>query len=120
MKIVIKSKQIYEDYEDEILESYDAEILYVDNGFKLVYNDTTLYFDGECVFLKRPNFNLEIRVGIKTISKLITPYRDIQVEVMGKKINFVKSPFEIDFTYSIKVGNTEEYINELQIYDCAI
>ena len=117
MEICIKSKQIYEEHEDEIIENHVAEIIYLDEGFKMIYDDTSLYFDGESLSLTKTNMNLEIKVGSRCTSKVTTPYGDIPLDVEGKDINFCKTPFKFDVRYLIKIGNTKEYINELQIYD---
>lgn len=115
IKIEIKSSQIFEDYVDNVFEVHDAYLAYMDDGFKLIYDDVILYFDGESVCLKRDGMNLKIKLDVKTVSKIITPYGEIDIEIKGEKMSFYKSPFGFKIRYLISVGNTKGYINELEI-----
>ena len=114
-RVKINSKQIFSDYEDSFSEEHDCEIIYLDDGFKILYDNCEVSFDGVKVFVKNSNMILEIEINKKTFAKMNTPYGKIELEVIGDNINYIKNPFEFSMRYFIKLGNTEKYINEFQI-----
>ena len=115
VKIRINSKQIFEEHEESFSEEHECEIIYLEDGFKILYDNCEVSFDGLKVFVKNDNMLLEIEGGKKNLTKMNTPYGAIELETLGDKIDFVREPFDFKMRYFIKFGNTEQYINELQI-----
>ena len=114
-KIKISSKQIFEEHEESFSEEHECEIIYLEDGFKILYDNCEVSFDGEKVFVKNDNMLLEIEVGKKNSAKMNTPYGAIELETVGDKVDFENNPFRFEMRYFIKFGNAEQYVNELQI-----
>lgn len=114
-RIRINSNQIFENHEDSFFEEYESEIVFLEDGFRILYDNSEISFDGEKVFVKNSNMVFEVEIGKRSLTNMNTPYGVIELEITGEKFNFIKEPFCFDLRYFIKFGNTEKYINELQI-----
>ena len=115
LKVKINSKQIFENYEDSFSEEHECDIIYLEDGFKILYDNCEVSYDNGKVFVNNNSVFMEIEVDNKNIAKMNTPYGVIDLEVIGEKISFNRNPFCFEIRYAIKFGNTEQYINELQI-----
>ena len=115
-RIRINSKQIFENYEDSFSEEHECEIIFLEDGFKIIYDIGEIIYDGVKVFLKGNSTNLIIEQNIKNLSEIHTPYGAIEIEVSGDKINCTYEPFNLEVRYFIKMGETKPYINELQVF----
>ena len=62
--------------------------------------------EGSCLKVESNKVNSSI---------LKTPYGDIKLEITGEYIKWIKEPFLFEIRYKIKMEQTKEYINELQL-----
>lgn len=114
-RIKISSKQIFEKHEDSFSEEHDCEIIFLEDGFKIMYDDGEIIYDGEKVLLKNESTFLEIEEGAKKLASMNTPYGILDIEVTGDRISFKENPFCFEVKYFIKIGDNAPYINELQV-----
>lgn len=114
-KIRINSKQIFENSEDSFSEEHECDIIFLEDGFKIIYDNGEIIYDGLKVFLKSDYTSLIIEQGVKNFSKMHTPHGIIEIEVSGEKINYIYEPFNFEVKYFVKMGETKPYINELQV-----
>ena len=116
MKLEIKSKQIYETHVDnELTETHECEIELFEDGFVINYGLNSICLKDDVLSINRESTSLKIENGKSNVSKLSTPYGNIQLEVTGESLSFNKNPFLLEVRYKIKIGNTDEYINEIQV-----
>lgn len=115
-KVRIVSKQIFEDYEDCFSNEYECEFIYLEEGFKILYDSGEVVYDGCQLLVKNNTSFLVIEKGVKNDASMNTPYGKISIEVTGEKILYTEQPFSFEVRYAIKLGNTKEYINELGIF----
>ena len=115
MKLNIKSKQIYETHTDEITEEYEAKINFFENGFEICYDICKIKLENDCLYIEKPEMKLKIIKETETKNLFKTPYGNIEILVKGIDYTWNDNPFQLDLKYILKLGNTTEYINELQM-----
>ena len=114
-KIKVKSNQIFDNHMDSFEEEYECEIEKFENGFKIVYDGSMIIVEDEVVTINNNNTNLIIEKAINNSSKYETPYGVIDIEVEGKELELNVDSNHLLVSYYIKIGNSEKYINELNI-----
>lgn len=114
-KLKIKSSQIFGGYTDSIEKEYESYVEKIENGIKIVYDNNSITIIENTVLIENENSKMKIEKEKKNLSKYNTPYGVIDIEIEGKEIVITEGPILLKLSYYIKVGNTKEYINEVQI-----
>lgn len=114
-RIKIDSKQIFESYTDSISEEHEGKIDFIEDGFEIEYAGCYIKFVPNALCIKREQMYLNIELGKINSTIINTPYGEMELTTKGNKISWNREPFCFNVSYAIKFGNTEEYINELQI-----
>lgn len=109
------STQIFEQHVDNISEEHMCNVDICDKGFEISYECCNIKLFEEKLTIDKEFMKLEIEIAKRNFSKMVTPYGQIDIEVEGKKLNWTQKPFSLKTSYNIKLGNTSEYVNELEI-----
>ena len=114
-KIKMKSSQIFESHSDSFEKEYDAEIERLEDGIKIVYDNTIILIQKDMVHIQSGNNTLNIEKHARRKTKYHTPYGVLSIETEGKEIIVEEDAILLQLQYLMKVGNTKEYTNHLQI-----
>lgn len=120
MNLKIMTTQIYEDHEEKQEElCADYKINFVDKNIIINYNDNEIICDLEknTVEIKRLENTIFIKLNKENNSIYKTPYGDIQLKTIGKKLETIKNPFSIKIEYKIMLGKMAEYKNIIEIIE---
>lgn len=115
MKILINSKQIFEEHEDKVFEEYHGDVVLIEGGFELKYDESKIIFRENKLIVTTQNTSMIIEVNRTHLSSLQTPYGVIELEINGEYMEWQENPFLFEVRYKVKMEQTQCYINELQI-----
>lgn len=115
MTFLINSKQIFEEHVDEISEKHTGEIIWLDDGFKVNYDNSEIFVTQNVLVVKTENMTMTIEPNKTNLSKIQTPYGIIDLEIAGEYVKWEREPFLLKVRYRLKMEQTQEYINELQL-----
>lgn len=115
MTFLINSKQIFEEHVDEISEKHTGEIIWLDDGFKVNYDNSEIFVTQNVLVVKTENTTMTIEPNKTNLSKIQTPYGIIDLEIVGEYVKWEREPFLLKVRYRLKMEQTQEYINELQL-----
>ena len=115
MKLIIKSRQIFESHIDNIEEKYDCDIVFFDKGFKIEYDNYEIKFDNNIFYIMKPGMILQIMLEKESKSCISTPYGLMNISVKGIEFDWNQNPFKCYLKYIIKLEESESYINEMQM-----
>ena len=114
--IIVKSKQFLDTHVDEIEEEHECLLEVIEKQIKIVYDNTVVIISKESAIIEKDNSKLVIQVGKRNRATYSTPYGNISIEIIGKEIKYTENiQMNFKITYSIKLGELNEYVNELQL-----
>ncbi len=116
MNLIIKSKQIFESHTDMVEEKHNCNIVFFDKGFRIEYDNYEIKYKNNIFYILKPEMELRIEIEKEFCSTINTPYGYMSIAVKGIEFSWNKEPFNCYLKYSIKLGNTENYINEMQMF----
>ena len=100
---------------DNKLYAADENLEKLENGIKIVYDDTVITLIESIVIIENKKTKMQIEQAKKNSIQYKTPYGTIEMVTEGKTLELVEEPFLVKLSYQVKIGNAKEYVNELQI-----
>ncbi len=119
MKLKIIGTQVYDDYEDKVIQEFDNVKVDLKEVGSIEYENNKIIYDknNKTVEIQGKN-NIVVELNKEKILKYNTEYGIINLKTFGKEIQINENPFRLFIKYSIKLNEVVEYDNILEIVLC--
>ena len=120
MNLIIKSKQIYDDHEDEIEEKYENyEINILDKSIMIIYNDNKIIFDKLKNIITINKLENSIFIELNKENEILykTLYGNCTLKTIGEEFFISYKPFKLVMRYKVILEDIVNYKNIIEIFE---